>query len=183
MVCRPSITNRHALVNTTFSWNETIVLSLPAPWRLRAPSAADQPFLDALYRASRSDLASMPVDPAFLDQLIKLQQHAQTSGLRHTYPQAAYYIIEDNAAPIGRLVIDTAAEHAHLLDLALMPAARGQGCGGAVLRALQASAAERKHALWLSVSVSNPAARRLYARLGFVSTASDGVQESMAWRP
>jgi GNAT superfamily N-acetyltransferase len=158
------------------------LLSLPEPLRLRAAANADQPFLDALYAGTRDDLASMPVEPALLDQLIKMQQQAQAQGLRHMYPHAAYFIVERDGVAIGRMVLDCADTQLRLLDLSLMPAARGQGSGGAILRALQALAAARGQPLALSVSLANPAARRLYALLGFVSTGADSVQESMEWR-
>lgn len=158
------------------------MLSLPEPLRLRAAAAGDQPFLDALYLGTRDDLAALPVDPAFLGQLIQMQQQAQVQGLRHMYPQAAYFIVERDGVAIGRLVLDTAGAHVHLLDLSLMPGARGQGCGGAVLRALQALAAARGLPLALRVGLANPAARRLYLQLGFASIGADAVQETMEWR-
>lgn len=158
------------------------MLSLPAPLRLRAADDGDQAFLDALYRSTRDDLATMPVAPAMLVQLMTMQQQAQAQGLRHLYPDAAYYLLEHDGVAIGRLVLDTAPERIHLLDLSLMPAARGQGSASAVLRALQALAAGRGQPLALSVSRSNPGARRLYARLGFASTGIDAVQESMQWQ-
>lgn len=158
------------------------MLSLPAPLRLRAADGADQPFLDALYRSTRDDLASMPVAPAMLGQLMAMQQQAQAQGLRHLHPDAAYFVLEREGAAIGRLVLDAAGERVHVLDLALLPAARGQGSASALLRALQALAAGRSQPLSLSVSLSNLGARRLYARLGFTGTGDDGVQESMRWQ-
>lgn len=158
------------------------MLPLPAPLRLRAADGADQPFLDALYPSTREDLAAMPVEPAFLAQLMKMQQQAQAQGLRTMYPRAAYFVLEREGVAIGRLVLDHQDGPLRVLDLSLIPPARGQGSASAVLRALQALAAGRGQPLSLSVSVANPAARRLYRRLGFASTGIDGPQESMQWQ-
>lgn len=158
------------------------MVPLPQPLRLRASTAADQPFLDALYRSTRDDLAAMPVDESFRAQLVSMQQQAQVQGLRRTFPQAQYFLLEREAEAIGRLVVDAAGNHMHLVELAIAPAARRAGAGSAVLRALQTLAAQRDQALTLSVGMANPLARRLYARLGFVVTAVDALQEQMRWQ-
>ena len=157
------------------------MVSLPQPFRLRAIVAADQDFIDALYRSTRDDLASMPVDPAFLAQLMRMQQHAQAQGMRSAFPQAQYFLLERDGAAVGRLVLDTASDKVHLVELALCTATRNRGAGSVVLGALQAMAAQRGVPLSLRVSLANVAARRLYARFGFVVTGADAVQESMQW--
>ena len=157
-------------------------LSLPPPFFLRAIGEQDQAFLDALYRSTREDLAQMPADPAFVAELIGMQQHMQTQGLRSSFPQAQYGIVERDGQAIGRLVYEAAPGRLHLADLALLADARGQGAGSVVLRALQACAAQRGVPLSLSVSHANPGAVRLYARLGFVVSDSNAMQQSMAWR-
>ena len=157
------------------------MLSLPQPFRLRAIDAADHDFIDTLYRSTRDDLAAMPVDPTFLAQLICMQQHAQVQGMRSAFPQAEYSLLVREGAAVGRLVLDTASDKVHLVELTLSPGARNQGAGSAVLGALQSMAALRGVPLSLSVGLANVAARRLYARLGFVVTGADAVQESMRW--
>ncbi len=64
------------------------------------------------------------------------------------------------------------AGQGHLLRLATLPSARGRGVGRALLadvlaRARAAACAE----VWLEVGARNEAARRLYARAGFVEVA------------
>ncbi len=157
------------------------MLALPPPFRVRDVAAHDQSFIDALYRSTRDDLAAIASDDAFLSQLIRFQQHAQVQGMRSTFPHARHYLLERDAVAIGRLVLDTAGAKVHLVDLALCPAARGLGAGSTVLRALQGWAAQRRQPLTLSVALSNPAARRLYARLGFRVTSADAMHERMEW--
>lgn len=157
------------------------VFTLPAPLHLRAIGDSDHAFLSELYASTRGDLAQMAADPAFLTQLIAMQQSMQSQGFRTAYPDALHAIVEHDSAAVGRLVVDAGADRLHLVDLALLPGARGQGIGSAVLRALQAAAAARGLALSLSVSHANPRAARLYASLGFETTASDEVQQRMRW--
>jgi len=157
------------------------VLPLPPPFRLRAIAAEDQPFIDALYRSTRDDLAAMASDESFLAQLIRMQQHAQMQGMRSAFPRARYCLLERDGVAVGRMVLDTAGGQLHLVELAISPAQRGLGAGGTVLRALQGLAAQRRQPLTLSVGLGNPGARRLYARLGFRVTGADSVQEHMQW--
>ena len=158
------------------------MLTLPVPLTLRAVGAHDQAFLAALYASTRDDLGSMAAEPAFIAQLIALQQQMQAQGLRGRFPEAAYFIVERNGAAIGRVVIDAGAAQLHLVDLALSAEARGQGAGTSVLKALQAWAGGRGVPLTLSVSHANPAAARLYARLGFTTVDADAMQQRMQWR-
>ncbi|MDM5179576.1 GNAT family N-acetyltransferase [Massilia sp. DJPM01] len=161
---------------------EKPVLTLPAPLALRAIGEPDHAFLSALYAGTRDDLALMAAEPAFVAQLIAMQQHVQSQGFRHAFPQAEHAIVECGGQPLGRLVTDTDRERVHLVDLALLPAARARGHGSAVLRALQAWAAGQGLPLRLSVSHANAAAARLYARLGFCIVASDALQQRMQWQ-
>lgn len=157
------------------------MFSLPPPLRLRAICAADQAFVDTLYRSCRDDLALVAPTEAFLAQLLRIQQQAQAQGMRGAFPQSEYFVIERDSEAIGRMVVEAAGGRVHLVDLVLLPAARGQGCGSAVLRALQAMAARRAEPLTLSVSMANDAARRLYLRLGFVACGADALQQSLRW--
>ena len=157
------------------------MLSLPAPFRLRAIDAADQHFIDALYRSTRDDLAAMALDETFLAQLIRMQQQVHEHGMRNGFPQSKYFLLERDGVAAGRLVVDTSGGTVHLVELVLCPLARNLGAGTVVLGMLQAMATQRDVPLTLNVGLANPAARRLYARLGFVVTGADAVQESMRW--
>ena len=64
------------------------------------------------------------------------------------------------------------AGQAHLLRLATVPQARGRGVGRALLDDVLARAAATEcEEVWLEVGARNGAARRLYARAGFVEVA------------
>jgi ribosomal-protein-alanine N-acetyltransferase len=68
----------------------------------------------------------------------------------------------------GFVLARVAADEAEILTLAVMPGARRQGHGGALLSGAMAGAAVRgAAAMFLEVAERNAAARALYARAGF----------------
>jgi ribosomal protein S18 acetylase RimI-like enzyme len=61
-----------------------------------------------------------------------------------------------------------------IIDIALLPAWRGRGIGGRLLRGLQEEAAAGSKPLTIHVERMNPALR-LYERLGFALREDKGV--------
>jgi ribosomal-protein-alanine N-acetyltransferase len=69
----------------------------------------------------------------------------------------------------GTILVRVAVDEAEILTLAVSPAVRRGGIGGALVReAMTRAAAMGVTAVFLEVSVTNRSARRLYTRLGFV---------------
>ena len=158
--------------------------SLSSPFTLRdidAESESEQAFVHALYRSSRGELLQMQADADFIDQLIAMQQRTHELGYRQSYPQARHLMIERDGAPIGRLIVNPGEQALRVVDITLLPQAQGQGAGSAVLAGLQAHAATLGSAVTLGVSHANLAARRLYARLGFVAESEDPIQQQLRW--
>ena len=156
-------------------------LPLSAPYQLRVQRDDDDGFAAALYSSTRDDLRQMPADPAVIAQLIAMQQRMQSHGYRQAYPHAAYLILQHGATPLGRLVLERQDQLLHLVDIAILPAAQGQGAGSAVLRGLQAQAGAQQCRIHLAVNKSNAAARALYQRLGFRPRGENDVQEQLEW--
>ncbi len=156
-------------------------LPLSAPYQLRVQRDDDDGFAAALYSSTRDDLRQMPADPAVIAQLIAMQQRMQSHGYRKAYPHAAYLILQHGDTPIGRLVLERQDQLLHLVDIAILPAAQGQGAGSAVLRGLQAQAGAQQCRIHLAVNKSNAAARALYQRLGFRPRGENDVQEQLEW--
>ena len=148
----------------------------------RIARESDQEFMQQLYAATRDDLRMIPGDPAFVTQLIAMQQQMQTAGYRNIYPNAEYWVIEHAGKPIGRIVLHITPAEIRVVDMAVLPEVRSKGFGTEVLRAIQKNATERKLSLALRVHHDNPRAQRLYAALGFVTTSSDDLSEQMQWR-
>ena len=72
----------------------------------------------------------------------------------HAVGCGGYVLLPDHAAEMERLFVD--------------PAARGQGIGGAIVRAVESSAiAEGVRTLFLETGIKSSEALRLYRRLGF----------------
>lgn len=150
--------------------------------RARPAGAHDDLFLKTLYASTRDDLAPLAADPLLFDTLIDMQWRAQRAGYRDTWPDAHDLILDDADGAAGRLLVETSTSQWRLIDIALLPRARGRGYGSAVLRALQGAARTAGAQLSLRVRRDNPAARRLYVALGFDAVDGDQVAEHMRWR-
>jgi ribosomal protein S18 acetylase RimI-like enzyme len=96
-----------------------------------------------------------------------MQHAAREQQYRAGHPAARFWIVLHEKRAVGRLIVDDAADPIVLVDLALLPEARGQGLGAALLSALAAAADAADRRLRLHVAATNPA-QRLYRRAGFV---------------
>ena len=68
------------------------------------------------------------------------------------------------------------------MDIALLPGFRGGGIGTALLNDILAEGERTARPVTIHVESFNPA-QRLYARLGFVKVASNGVYYLLEWKP
>lgn len=148
---------------------------------LRPIHDGDLPWLRDLYASSRTDeLAVLPwpdiAKRAFLDS----QFTAQHLSYRARFPEAAFLALEREGRPLGRYYLDRGASDL-IVDICLFPEARGQGLGTALIRAGQHDAATRGRDMTLHVQHTNPAALRLYRRLGFVVTDGGDTHATMRW--
>jgi ribosomal protein S18 acetylase RimI-like enzyme len=149
---------------------------------LRPAQPDDEAFLFDLYASTRrEEMAAWGLDDVVLAQMIKMQYAGQQGTYHARFPGADHHIILRDDRPVGRLLVDRTGAQMVLVDVALMPEARGVGIGTELVRALQAEATEKGLPLRLKVVLTNPA-RRLYRRLGFVALSDDGVYEQMEWR-
>ncbi|MBD9362477.1 GNAT family N-acetyltransferase [Methylomonas fluvii] len=148
---------------------------------LRPALEEDEAFIQLLYSLSRDDLRLMPGDSHFVESLIAMQYRAQRQSYSASYPRAYHLIVEKQGQQIGRILVDFSQDRMHLIDINLMPEARGQGSGTAAIKALQGAAAKAGSRLTLSTYHSNPGAKRLYLTLGFKVEQSDELTEKMAW--
>jgi GNAT superfamily N-acetyltransferase len=155
--------------------------ALLAPLQVRTPDAADVDFLARLYASTRADLQSATADPALVASIIGMQQRLQAADYRQAFPNALYLLLEQAGSPCGRVVVDAGAAALRLVDIALLPPARGHGLGTHILRALQGCAQVMAMPLTLAVHHSNPRARRLYLALGFQLTGRNAACEQLMW--
>lgn len=165
------------------------LLDAPAGWSarglsLRRRTEGDTPFLRALYGAFRAaELAPVPWTEAAKAQFLDSQFALQTVHFDRFHPEADFLIVEDDGAPIGRLYLDRTADGYLIVDIGFLPHRQGAGLGEALLRHVQARAAEDGAGrVWLHVLESNPGARRLYERMGFrLIDGGEGPYQRMAW--
>jgi ribosomal protein S18 acetylase RimI-like enzyme len=141
----------------------------------------DAAFLARLYASTRIDLQHLPVPAAVRDAIIRHQEQLQREGYRGTYPGAQFLVLEHAGAPVGRIVLHSTEEQLRVVDISIAPESRRRGHARAALVALQEQAAAQGKAVTLRVYNDNPAARALYASLGFAVVSRDEVSEQMRW--
>lgn len=149
---------------------------------LRPAVAIDLPFLRVLYASTRAEeLAAVPwpalQKQAFLDSQFDLQHRHYITH----FAQASFLVIESDGQPIGRLYLLRQPSAFHVIDIALVPAARGDGTGSRLMAHVQQEAAAAGQDVHLHVDCRNSGARRLYERLGFVAAPTQGAYTSMRW--
>lgn len=177
--------------------------SLTAPGLIVRPvEPADAAFFRCLSDATlRGEFTRMGLPEPLLAPLLAQQFHAQQIGYRRSFPQAEYFLIVEQGAAIGRLVVtieqveETSAggqesdrsiacgqriRALRLIDIALLPAAQGRCIGRKVIAALAVAARSiEARRLTLSVQMSNDRAQSLYRRLGFIDTGGEAYRHMM----
>jgi GNAT superfamily N-acetyltransferase len=143
---------------------------------MRPETDADRGFLERLYATIRADepgVADMPPDfkTAFLAQQFAAQYAHYSSSYR---PVSDFRIIERGGEPIGRLYLFTKQDDVRVVDIALLPAFRGQGLGTALLSAVRDDAHASGRSVSIHVEQFNPA-QHLYRRLGFRDVHLEGT--------
>lgn len=82
---------------------------------------------------------------------------------------AYYFVAEEEGKTIGYAGMWIIVDEAHITNVAISAAFRGRGIGEVLMKSLMSQARERgAQSMTLEVRVTNEAAQRLYAKLGFV---------------
>lgn len=149
--------------------------------RIRPIVSEDDAFQYELYASTRlEEIALWGWDEKTAAGFLRMQWLAQMQSYASQYPELERLLVVVDDREAGRLLISREGEALRVADIALMPAYRGQGHGTALFHELQREAAQAGLPIRLSVAVGNRA-KRLYERLGFRTTGSDGVYEQMEW--
>lgn len=157
---------------------------LAARVQLRPMRDADLPFLLEVYASTRADeVAQTGWPPDRQRDFLAMQFDAQHAHYQQHYPNARFDVVEVDGRPAGRLYVYRGEAETRIVDIALLPDSRGQGIGGALVRALLDEAAAAGRAVSIHVERMNPALR-LYRRLGFeVARDEGGIYLLMRWSP
>ncbi|MFN7117494.1 MAG: GNAT family N-acetyltransferase [Saprospiraceae bacterium] len=153
--------------------------------RLRPITAADLPVLYDIYASTRAEeVALVPYwtdadKTAFLTQ----QFNAQHQYYHEVYSAPDFNIIEMNNQVAGRLYLNRYSNDIRIVDIALLPAFRGQGIGTNILQDIFEEAAAKHCKVSIHVEFNNRALN-LYQRLGFQAIElRNGVYYLMEWTP
>jgi GNAT superfamily N-acetyltransferase len=155
----------------------------PAGIVYRPKTDADRSFLSYVYATTRADeMAIVQWTPGQKAAFLEMQFNAQWSHYEKHFPDAAFLVIEWDGTPIGRIYIDRGPDEICIVDIALIPEARGTGLGTRLLQEIldEGQAAGKRVAI--HVERFNPALR-LYQRLGFDAIEENGVYYLMRWTP
>ncbi|WP_274653904.1 GNAT family N-acetyltransferase [Paenibacillus humicola] len=148
---------------------------------IRPASSEDETFLYELYASTRAEEMKLWAwDERTAESFLRMQFAAQSRSYREQYPELRLRIVTVNGDRAGRISTCRLEKALLVVDLSLLPAFRGQGIGQRLMEAVQREASDLRLPVRLRVAKGNPA-KRLYERLGFQTTADDGVYEQMEW--
>ena len=150
--------------------------------RFRPITEDDLPLLYQVYASTRlEELAPVPWSEAQKAAFLTMQFQAQHADYQRNYPDADRLVIMRGFEPAGRLYVGRDEVSHCVIDIALLPAHRGQGFGTALMRDLMDEAGRAGKTLSIHVEKFNPALR-LYQRLGFETAEDQGIYDLMRWR-
>jgi len=148
--------------------DEQLAMPCTPSLALRPRTAADDDFVFGLFAELKTaELQAGQWDAALLKTLLNMQFEAHEQHLRANFAHADDALLWLGATPVGRLVVQRAASHIHLVEVVVLAAQRNRGLGSAVMAALQHEARQQQLPLRLNCWLSNTPALRWYARLGF----------------
>lgn len=156
----------------------TIERSVPV-YSLRPAVPEDFQFLRALYFDTRKgEIAAFGWPEAQAQAFLGMQFDFQARSYAGLYPDAEHSIVETDAGPVGRVLVNRTENEFRVVDIALLSGVRGQGIGRSLLEDVIEKAERAGLPVRLSVLIGNPAVR-LYLKLGFVEDGNDGMYLEM----
>lgn len=148
----------------------------------RDAAPGDRSFLSELYISTRlEELSVTGWSPEMIRAFLQQQFEAQTAHYEQHYLShgAIFRIILERGHAAGRFYTFEGAEEIRVVDIALVPEARGRGIGTAILKDLLSKSGKP---VTIHVEKQNPA-MRLYQRLGFTKIGEHGYYDLMECRP
>lgn len=128
------------------------------------------------------ELAPVPWSAEQKQAFLARQFEAQDKDYRANYEDGDFLVIQVEGRDAGRLYVHRSEGELHIIDIALLPEARGRGIGTRILNDLLAEAEASGRTTRIYVENFNPA-RRLYERLGFQTVEEKGLHLLMVKEP
>lgn len=148
---------------------------------LRAATSADRDLLFRVYASTREEeLAPVPWPAEAKEAFLRQQFDAQDAWWRTHYAGATFEVVVVDGRDAGRLYLWEGPSEIRVVDVALLPEARGGGAGTRLLRDVQRQAAAAGKTVTIHVERMNPALA-LYERLGFRLVEDKGVYLFLEW--
>jgi ribosomal protein S18 acetylase RimI-like enzyme len=149
---------------------------------LRPATPADRDLLFRVYASTREEeLASVPWPAEAKEAFLRQQFDAQDAWWRTHYAGATFEVVVVDGRDAGRLYLWEGPSEIRVVDVALLPEARGGSAGTRLLSDVQRRAAVAGKSVTIHVERMNPALR-LYERLGFRLVEDKGVYLFLEWR-
>lgn len=150
---------------------------------LRPATPADAGLLLAVYASTREEEAVRLGWPSEEWQaFLRMQFEAQARQYADAYPHARFDVVLCDGEPVGRLYVARSPGSIHVIDIALLTAARNRGIGGELFASLLAEGDVTGATVSIWVEQFNRA-RRFYERLGFREVEEHGVYRRMVRDP
>ena len=139
----------------------------------RTASAADEPFLRALYASTRPEVDDWPDEPreAFLAQ----QFEAQRTGWTASFPGSEHDVLVVDGLTVGRIWVHWSDSDCLIVDLAFLPEHRRLGLGTEVVRDVIAAADRAGLPVRGHVERMNLPSLAFWTNLGFRETVLDAL--------
>ena len=128
------------------------------------------------------DLAMRDWPEPMRNHLLDIQYRIRRQNIHRDPPRTSSRIVLLDDRPAGWLVLSDSEGVIHVVDIIVQTQHRGKGVGSAVLKGVLMESERAGKTVRLAVRSDNRAVR-LYQRLGFATTGSDGLQHFMERRP
>ncbi|WP_273808377.1 MULTISPECIES: GNAT family N-acetyltransferase [unclassified Pseudomonas] len=139
---------------------------------VRQATTGDQPALFDIHRS---------VFRCHIEKLWGWNEAWQRQNFSSECENADTSVVEEDGVIAGYTQVLDEDDQVYIQNIALSEAFQGRGIGTELLRQLQSHASARKVPLMLSVFRTNPSARRLYERLGFLRIGESETHIEMCW--
>lgn len=140
----------------------------------------DELFLFVLFSETRaSELNLVPWSEEQKNEFLKQQFQSQHQHYLSKYKDAFFQILKLDETPIGRLYVAELADEIRIIDITIFSEFRGKNIGTGLIEEILHDANEKNKAVQIYLETNNQSAN-LFARLGFVPIADDGVYQ--LWR-